>query len=170
VVDCDIERMDELLKVITEFAGFDQPRKNSIALKDYLHSTLKAINDDCAKRQVRVGWKGNGQGVKIMADAAQLQYALKNTMLAVLSQTRMGSEIELALGERGSLTISYLREGERIQSLANYLSDATTPAKENILPLRIMLAREIVERSGGRFGMDQTDGDREVVTMEFPVV
>jgi hypothetical protein len=109
VVDGDIERMDELLKVMTEFAGFDQPRKNSVALKEYLHSTLKAIHDDCAKRQVRVGWKGNGQGVKIMADAAQLQYALKNTMLAVLSQTQMGSEIELALGKRGSLTISYLR-------------------------------------------------------------
>jgi len=170
VVDGDIERMDELLKVMTEFAGFDQPRKNSVALKEYLHSTLKAIHDDCAKRQVRVGWKGNGQGVKIMADAAQLQYALKNTMLAVLSQTQMGSEIELALGKRGSLTISYLREGERIRSLANYLSDASAPETENIIPLRIMLAREIVERSGGRFGMDQTDGHREVVTMEFPVV
>ena len=170
VVDGDIERMDELLKVMTEFAGFDQPRKNSVALKEYLHSTLEAIHDDCAKRQVRVGWKGNGQGVKIMADAAQLQYALKNTMLAVLSQTQMGSEIELALGKRGSLTISYLREGERIRSLANYLSVASAPETENIIPLRIMLAREIVERSGGRFGMDQTDGDREVVTMEFPVV
>ena len=170
VVDGDIERMDELLKVMTEFAGFDQPRKNSVALKEYLHATLKAIHDDCAKRQIRVGCKGNGQGVKIMADAAQLQYALKNTMLAVLSQTQMGSEIELALGKRGSLTISYLREGERIRSLANYLSDASGPETENIIPLRIMLAREIVERSGGRFGMDQTDGDREVVTMEFPVV
>ena len=105
-----------------------------------------------------------------MADAAQLQYALKNTMLAVLSQTQMGSEIELALGKRGSLTISYLREGERIRSVANYLSDASAAETENIIPLRIMLAREIVERSGGRFGMDQTEGDREVVTMEFPVV
>ena len=170
VVDGDIERMDELLKVMTEFAGFDQPRKNSVALKEYLHSTLEAIHDDCAKRQVRVGWKGNGQGVKIMADAAQLEYALKNTMLAVLAQTQMGSEIELALGKRGSLTISYLREGERIRSLANYLSDASAAETENIIPLRIMLAREIVERSGGRFGMDQTEGDREVVTMEFPVV
>jgi len=169
-VDGDIERMDELLKVMTEFAGFDQPHKNSVALKEYLHSTLKAIHDDCAKRQVRVGWKGNGQGVRIMADAAQLQYALKNTMLAVLSQTQMGSEIELALGKRGSLTISYLREGERIRSVANYLSDASAAETENIIPLRIMLAREIVERSGGRFGMDQTEGDREVVTMEFPVV
>jgi DNA-binding NtrC family response regulator len=169
VVDGDIERMDELLKVMAEFAGFDQPRKNSVTLTDHLSSTLDAIQDDCVKRQVRVGWKGNGQDVKILADAAQLQYALKNTMLAVLSQARMGSQIELALGTGGCLTISYLREGQKIQSLTNYLGETSPSGKESLLPLRIMLAREIVERSGGRFGMDQADGDREVVTMEFPV-
>jgi DNA-binding NtrC family response regulator len=169
VVDGDIERMDAILKVMSEFAGFDQPRKISIALKEYLSATLAAIDGDCARRQLRVGWKGNGQGVKIMADAAQLQYALKNTMLAILSQARMGSEIELALGEHGSLTISYRREGERTQALTNYVDDAM-PDGASLLPLRIMLAREIVERSGGRFGMEQQpDGDREVVTMEFPV-
>jgi hypothetical protein len=134
-----------------------------------LHSALADIRDNCAKRQVRVGWKENGQGVKIMADAAQLQYVLKNTLLAILSQTRTGSEIELALGQRGSVTISYLREGERIQSLVNYLNDVTVPGTEKILPLRILLAREIIERSGGRIGMDQADGDREIVTMEFAV-
>jgi nitrogen-specific signal transduction histidine kinase len=169
VVDGDIERMDAILKVMSEFAGFDQPRKISIALKEYLSATLTAIDGDCARRQLRVGWKGNGQGVKIMADAAQLQYALKNTMLAVLSQARTGSEIELALGEEGSLTISYHREGERTQSLANYVDDGAVPDGESLLPLRIMLAREIVERSGGRFGVNQADGDREVLTMEFPV-
>jgi len=169
VVDGDIGRMDELLKVMAEFAGFDQPRKNSVALKDHLRSTLEEIHDDCAKRQIRVGWKGNGPGVKIMADASHLQYALKNTILAVLSQAQTGSEIELALGKSGCLTISYLRQGERIQSLTNYLSDASPTSGESLLPLRIMLAREIVERSGGRFGMDRADGDREVVTMEFPV-
>jgi hypothetical protein len=134
-----------------------------------LSSTVDAIRHNCLKRQVRVGWKGNGQDVKILADAAQLQYALKNTMLAVLSQARTGTEIELALGAGGCLTISYLREGKRIQSLANYLDETSPAEKESLLPLRIMLAREIVERSGGRFGMDQADGDREVVTMEFPV-
>lgn len=168
-VDGDIERMDELLGVMTEFAGFDQPHKISIVLKEHLHSALADIHDNCAKRQVRVGWKENGQGVKIMADAAQLQYVLKNTLLAILSQTRTGSEIELALGQRGSVTISYLREGERIQSLVNYLNDVTVPGTEKILPLRILLAREIIERSGGRIGMDQADGDREIVTMEFAV-
>jgi DNA-binding NtrC family response regulator len=170
VVDGDIGRMDELLGVMTEYAGFDKPRKASTALVELLSSTLETLQSDCAKRQVHLGWKGNGQGVKIMADAAQLRYALRNTLLAVLSRTKAGSEIELALAESGALNISYLREGERIPSLANYFNDGDVPITTNIVPLRLMLAREIVERSGGRLGMDQMDGDRDVVTMEFPVV
>jgi DNA-binding NtrC family response regulator len=170
VVDGDIERMDELLGVMTEYAGFDQPRTASTALSEHVNSILEAIHDDCAKRQIHVGWKGNGQGVKIMVDAAQLRYALRNTLLAVLSQAKSGSDIDLAVAESGTLAISYLREGERMQSLANYFEVGDLPSSKNIVPLRILLAREIVERSGGRFGIDQSDGPRDVVTMEFPVV
>lgn len=169
-VDGDIERMDELLGVMTEYAGFDQPRKASTGLIEHLNSTLEAIHHECAKRQVHVGWKGNGPAVEIMADAAHLRYALRNTLLAVVSQAKAGSEIELALAESGALVISYLREGERMQSLGNYFEDGDVPVTKNIVPLRIILAREIVERSGGRFGMDQTDGNRDIVTMEFPIV
>ncbi len=170
VVDGDIERMDDLLEVLMEFSGFEQPSMISVPLKEHLHSTLEVIQEECTKRKVSVGWKGNGQGVKIMADAAQLRYALKNTLRSVLSQTKTGSEIELALGDSGSLTISYLRDGERTHSLANYLDENAVMDTDNILPLRIMLAREIVVRSGGRFEMVQRDGEREIVTMEFPVV
>ncbi len=170
VVDGDIERMDDLLEVLVEFSGFEQPSMIRIPLKEQLHSTLEVIQEECAKRKVSVGWKGNGQGVTIMADAAQLRYALKNTLRSVVSQTKSGSEIELALGEGGSLTISYLRDGEGTHSLANYIEEAAVPDGDNILPLRIMLAREIVVRSGGRFDTDQRDGEREIVSMEFPVV
>ena len=56
-----------------------------------------------------------------------------------------------------------------MQSLGNYFTDGDVPTTKNIVPLRIMLAREIVERSGGRFDMDRSDGNRDVVTMEFPI-
>jgi light-regulated signal transduction histidine kinase (bacteriophytochrome) len=170
VVDGDIERMDEVLRVMTEYAGFDQPRKASTALRELLNSTLEAVQEQCARQQVHLGWKGNGQGVKIMADPAQLSYALRNTLVAILSQAKAGSEIELALGDSGALVISYFREGARTQSLAKYFAAGDVPITSSIVPLRIMLAREIVERSGGRFGIDQTDHNRDVVTMEFPVV
>ena len=57
-----------------------------------------------------------------------------------------------------------------MQSLGDYFRNGDLPAARNIVPLRIILAREIVERSGGRFCMDQVDDNRDIVTMEFPVV
>ena len=170
VVDGDIERMNELLGVMTEYAGFDQPRKIATAFVEHLNSTLDLIRDACGKRQVHVSWKGNGRGAKIMADAAQLHYALKNTLLAVVSQAKTGSAIEVDLAESGALVISYLREGERMRSLDNYLQDGDLAPAKNIVPLRIILARQIVERSGGRFDINETDANRDVLTMEFPVV
>jgi signal transduction histidine kinase len=170
VVDGDIERMDELLEVMAEYAGFDQPRRASTAFIEILRSTADAVRDECAKRNLQLGWKGNGEGVKIMADAAQLTYALKHTLLAILSQAKTGSEVELALGNSGNLVISYLREGESMPSLAPYFTDGELPGASNIVPLRIILAREIVERSGGSFRMEQAGSERDRVTVEFPVV
>ena len=170
VVDGDIERMNELLAVMAEYAGFDQPRNASTALAELLKTTVDTIQEACARRQIHVTWKGNSQRVNILADPAQLRYALRNTLLAVLSQAKLGSEIEVALAESGALVISYLREGERMQSLASYFNDGDLPAPSHIVPLRIILAREIVERSGGRFLMDETDGSRDILKMEFPVV
>jgi DNA-binding NtrC family response regulator len=170
VVDGDIERMDELLGVMAEYAGFEQPRKASTVLMEILNSTLAAIQDDCAKRQLHVGWNGNGQAVKIMADPAQLRYALKNTLLAVLSQAKAGSKVEVSIAESGALVVSYLREGERIQSLANYFNNGDVPGTNHMVPLRMLLAREIVERSGGRFDINERDANRDIVTLEFPVV
>jgi DNA-binding NtrC family response regulator len=170
VVDGDIERMDELLEVMAEYAGFDQPRKASTAFVEILRSAADAIRGECDKRKLQLGWKGNGHGVKIMADAAQLSYALRHTLLAILSQAKAGTEVELSLGSSGNLIISYLREGERTASLATYFKDGEVPGTSDIVPLRIILAREIVERSGGSFRMEQADGDRDRVTMEFPVV
>jgi DNA-binding NtrC family response regulator len=170
VVDGDIERMDELLEVMAEYAGFDQPRRASTVFMEVLRSTADAVREECLKRKVQLGWKGNGQGVKIMADVAQLSYALRHTLLAVLSQAKADSEVELALGSSGALVISYRREGERLPSLATYFKDGEVPSTGSIVPLRIILAQEIIERSGGLFRMEQGDGERESVTVEFPVV
>jgi len=37
------------------------------------------------------------------------------------------------------------------------------------LPLRILLAKQLVERNGGRMVMDQSDSERDILRMEFPV-
>jgi hypothetical protein len=40
---------------------------------------------------------------------------------------------------------------------------------ESILPLRLLLAKQLVERNGGRMMVDLADSDRETVRMEFPI-
>jgi len=161
--------MDELLEVMIEFADFAQPRKSTVALEEKLRNALSEIQPDCTKRQTRIEWKQNGAAQLVRADEAQLEYILKNVLLAALSQARMGSEIEIDLSSGGALVISYLREGGRVASIAHYLDEKSRP-QESLLPLRVILAKHLLETNGGHFAAAPFDSDRETLRMEFPVV
>ena len=169
VVGSDIERMDDLLEMMIEFADFAQPRRGDVALNEKLRAALAEIHGECAKRQARVEWKENGAAHIIQADESHLAYILKNVLLAALSQTKMGSEIVLDVSRHGALVISYRREGARVVSIAHYLDEVSPRPDENILPLRILLAKNLLERNGGRFAIDSSEDDRETVRMEFPI-
>jgi hypothetical protein len=161
--------MDDLLEVMVEFADFSAPRVASVALEEKIRSLVDEVGAECAKRQTRVRWTGNGGRSEIRADDAQLTYILKNVLIAVLAETKMGSEIEIDLARNGAVVVSYLREGARVASITHYLSNTSGESNESLLPLRLLLAKQLVERNGGRLAMDQSDNDRENVRMEFPI-
>ena len=169
VVGGDIERMDDLLEVMIEFADFSAPRRGAIVLGEKLRTIVNEIGGECAKRQTRIQWTGNGSACEIRADDSQLAYILKNVLLAVLTQTKMGSEIDIDVEHDGSVVISYVREGARVASITHYLSGPSGHPNESLLPLRILLAKQLVERNGGRLAIDQSDSDRETLRMEFPL-
>ena len=54
-------------------------------------------------------------------------------------------------------------------SITQYLGSLSEAAGESILPLRILLAKQLVERIGGEIAVDSTDAEKEIVTMEFPI-
>ena len=58
VVGNDIERMDNLLEVMIEFADFTRPRSSKVALGDKLRSVLAEIQSQTS-RQMRFEWKGS---------------------------------------------------------------------------------------------------------------
>jgi DNA-binding NtrC family response regulator len=167
VVGGDIERMDDLLEVMIEFADFAAPRKSIVALEEKLRAVLDEIQPDCARRQARIELRKNGAAHPVRADEAQLEYILKNVLLAALGQARMGSEIEIELPAPSAVAISYQREGGRVASIAHYL-DEKASAQENLLPLRVILAKHLLETNGGRFEAS-AGGDKEILKMEFPV-
>jgi DNA-binding NtrC family response regulator len=169
VVGGDIERMDDLLETLIEFADFSQPRASKVSLEEKLRTAVKETGEDCAKRQARINWKGNGYNREIRTDEAQLKYILKNVLLAVLSQAKVSSEIDIEVEKQGCIAISYIREGARVASIAHYLSAPSSSSDESALPLRILLAKQLVERNGGRMTIDQSDSERDIVKMEFPI-
>jgi signal transduction histidine kinase len=169
VVGHDIDRMDELLETMVEFANFPRPWISAVSLEQKLRSALDEIGSECAKRDARFRWKGNGYSREIRVDEAQLRYVLKNVLLAVVAQVKKGSEIEIEVQKQGCLMISFPRELARVVSIAPYLT-ASKSSNENILPLRILLAKHVVESNGGRMVIDQSDSERDLVTMEFPIV
>lgn len=169
VVGGDIERMDDLLEVMIEFADFAQPRSVKISLAERLHAILDEIGSECAKRQAMIRWRGNGTGRQILADEDQLVYVLKNVLLTVLSEVKMGSEIEINVEQPGSVAISYLREGARVASISHYFSVPSEVVEESVLPLRILLAKQLLERNGGGMVIDSSDNEKEILKLEFPV-
>ena len=81
----------------------------------------------------------------------------------------MGSEIEIDLSSGGALVISHLREGGRVASIA-LLFGRKIASPRSLLPLRVILAKHLLETNGGHFVAAPLDSDRETLRMEFPVV
>jgi DNA-binding NtrC family response regulator len=169
VVDGDIERMDDLLEVMIEFADFTPPRPSRLLLEDRLRSTLEDVRGEFSRKQANIRWKGNGNSYEILADPIHLKYILKNVLLAVLSQAKAGGEIEVDLEKRGLVSISYFREGARIMPITHYLTTAVGEAPVEVLPLRLLLAKQLLERNGGQMAIDHATEDRDVLKMEFPL-
>ena len=167
VVGHDIERMDDLLEMMIEFAEFPRPRITRVSLAEKLRAVLMKIHGECANRQTRFEWKGNGSAHEIQTDESQLEYILKNVLRVTLSEAQMGSEIEIDDSKHGTLTIRYLREGARVASIAHYLDEPRAHANEAILPLRVLLAKHLLERNGGRFAVDPPEGEKETLRLEF---
>jgi C4-dicarboxylate-specific signal transduction histidine kinase len=169
VVSCDIERMDDLLEMMIEFADFSQPRVDRTSLDERLRWAVDEVAEECGKRQAAIRLQSSRIATAILADENQLDYILKNVLSAVVSQARLGSEIGVEIQRAGTVVISYFREGPRMASITQYLGSLSEAAGESILPLRILLAKQLVERNGGEMAVDSTDAEKEIVTMEFPI-
>ena len=79
----DVERMDDLLKVMIEFDDFD-PGSDAVALDEKLQVVARyIIASECAMRQTRIQLTGHEKTCQMRADEAQLKCILKSMLLAV---------------------------------------------------------------------------------------
>jgi DNA-binding NtrC family response regulator/uncharacterized protein YuzE len=167
IVDGDIERMDDLLEIMIEFADFSPPRPSRLLLEDRLRSTLEDVRGEFSRKEAAIRWRGNGNRCEILADPTHLKYVFKNVLLAIVSQAKVGGEIEIDLEKRGAVAISYFREGARIMPITHYLTTAAGEAPIEVLPLRLLLAKQLLERNGGKMAIEHSNDDRDTLKMEF---
>lgn len=169
VVGGDIERMDDLLELMIEFADLGQPRWSKVPLQEKIRSALNELTHECARRQVQIRWKGNGYSREIKADETHVKYALKNVLHAVLAQAKVGSAIEINFEKQGCVVISYAREVPRVASITHYFAKSSSKLSESVLPLRILLAKHLVKRNRGAMSLDYSDTGKDILKMEFPI-
>jgi signal transduction histidine kinase len=126
------------------------------------------MSGDCAKRQAQVRWKDSGSKCVVRADEAQVKFVLKNILIAVLSQIKPGSEIEVHIEKNGSLSLTYVREMGRMAAISQYFNNSAPNSSQDILPLRVLLAKHLIERNHGRIVIEDAEGDKAVVAIKFP--
>lgn len=165
----DIERMDELLEAMLDFSRFTHPAAERIPLYEQLRRVLEEIVPECIKRQATIRWGRKGEAGEVFADEAQFRYAFKNVLRAVLAQMKPSGEIRIDVEGEGRVAVSYLPEGGRIGSFAQYLDISPSRAGEETFPLRILLAKILLERNGGGIKVNQLDGGRVLIRAEIPV-
>lgn len=168
-VSTDITRMDELLEALLDFARFSRPTMERIPLHEQLGRVLEELVPECKDRETTIRWGRKEEGAAIVVDGAQFRYALKNVLRAVLAQVKPKGEIQIDVEGEGRVALSYVREGARMRPLARYLDLPMLMEEGESLPLRILLARILLERNGGGIKLDQLGEEKVLIKIETPV-
>ena len=169
-VNNDIERIDDLLEALLEFARFTHPASGKVVLFQQMRRVLEEIIPECIKREATIRWGKREEEGEVFVDEAQFGYALRNVLLTVLEQVKAKSEVQIEIAREGEVLISYFDEGGRGNSLRHYLNFSSPAAEdEEILPLRILLSKILLKRNGGGIEVNHLDGGKIVIRIELPV-
>lgn len=165
----DIDRMDDLLEAMLDFSRFTHPAVEKMPLYEQLRRVLEEIVPECIKKEATIRWGRKGEGGEVFADETQFHYAFKNVLRAVLAQMKPSGEIQIDLEGEGRVAVSYLPEGGRMSPLAHYLDLSPAKVEDESFPLRILLAKILLERNGGGIKVNQLDGGRVLIRVELPI-
>jgi DNA-binding NtrC family response regulator len=165
----DIERMDELLEVLLDFSRFTHPAVEKILLYEQLRRVLEEVVPDCIKKGATIRWGRKSGFEEVFTDEAQFRYAFRNVLRAVLAQLQPKGQIQIDLEDEGRVVVSYVREEARMSPFTHYLDPSFPAAEEEALPLRILLAKILLERNGGSIKISHGDGGRVLIRAELPV-
>lgn len=140
-----------------------------VVLYSQLRSVLEEIFPEWGKRNTAIRWERRGDDEEVFVDQAHLRYVFKNVVLTALAQIKPMSEIMINVEKEGKVTLSYAREGNGMTPLSHYLGPVPQLTVES-MPLRILLAKMLLERSGGDIEVLHVDEGKVQIKVVLPVV
>lgn len=167
-VASDIDRMDGLLETLLDFSRFAHPVNERIVLYEQLERALNEVLAERTKAGITIRWGSKGETETFFADKEQVQYVLKNILRTILEEIQPQGAIGIDIHPRGEVILSYLREGGRLNPLTQYLGLNPATTEDPALPLRILLARSLLERSGGRLAVNFSEGGKVLIRIALP--
>jgi DNA-binding NtrC family response regulator len=164
----DVDRMDDLLEALLDFARFTHPVVEKVTVYTSMRRVLEEILPDCVRRGATVRWGKRAEGAEVFVDEAQFRYAFKNILHAVLAEIQPAAEIQIELESEGRITVGYEREGGRLGAASLYLDQDLATRDAEGWPLRVLLAKILLERNGGGIRVRYLDGGRVLIDAELP--
>jgi len=165
----DIARMDELVETLLDFSRFTEPACEKVVLYEHLRRVLEEILPECIRREATIRWGSKEESSEVFADKAQLHYAFTNVLRSVLAQLNPRGEIQIDVAGEGKVSIAYVREGGQMSSLTHYLDLSSSAVEEEGLPLRILLAKILLQRIGGGLAVNRLEGGKVLIRAELPI-
>jgi hypothetical protein len=99
-----------------------------------------------------------------------VRYIFKNVLLAALNQAKAGTQMSVEIVKPGQAVIAYTGEENRVAAVPGHLAAPTLERDEGGLPLRMLLAKQLVERNDGRLRMVYlTEKERNAIELELPI-
>jgi polar amino acid transport system substrate-binding protein len=171
MVSGDIERMDALLESLLDFARLRPPAAQPISLLEQLRQALEEVLPDSKKQWIKEELTSLGQDTEVFIDQEHLRYALKNVVRSALFEAKPKGEVDIHSEAKGVIVVSYSHEGGRVVSLAQYLDPNARPADSDheAMSLRVLLAKTLIEKNGGKIKMERDDVGNVRVCMELPI-
>ena len=158
-----------MLEAMLDFSRFTHPVVERIPLYEQLRHVLEEIVPECIRRGATIRWGRTAEAGEIFADEAQFRYAFRNVLRTVLAQLKPGGEIQIDVEGEGRVAVSYIPEGGRIGPFVQYLDISSSGLEEETLPLRILLAKILLERNGGGIKVSHLEGGKVLIRAEVPV-
>ena len=170
MVSGDIERMDALLESLLDFARLGQPAAQPVSVLEQLRQVLEEVLPDSKKEWIKEELMSLGQDTEVFIDQEHLRYALKNVLRSALFEAKPRGEVDIHTEAEGVIVVSYLQEGGRVVSLAQYLDPNARPTDSDHegMSLRVLLAKALLEKSGGKVKMERDDAGNVRVRMQLP--